>query len=162
MGLKIEVEGVAELNRKIQNMITTLPNAAAFELGKEGSRTAGNISKRVRDAPRVDLGTLERGMGETTKRTSTGAETVIKPSRAGDKHAIFVEKDTRPHWPPIAAIAPWARRHGIEPFLVARAISIHGTKGIHMFELEFKALVKRAPKLANDIGEQMIRNFERG
>jgi len=44
----------------------------------------------------------------------------------------FVEEDTRPHWPPLAAIAPWAQAHGMDPFLVARAISRRGTKGRHM------------------------------
>lgn len=44
----------------------------------------------------------------------------------------FLEEDTRPHWPPLAAIAPWAKAHGIAPFLVARAISRRGTKGRHM------------------------------
>jgi hypothetical protein len=158
----MKIEGLRELNRKLQNMTDKLPNSAAFVFGKEGRRVAGNIQEAIRDAPRVDLGTLERGIGETTKRTRAGAETIVKPSSAADKYAIFVEKDTRPHWPPIAAITPWANRHGIEPFLVARAISKHGTKGIHMFENEFNALARRGDRLANDLGIQMIRNFERG
>ncbi len=158
----MRVEGVAELNRKLRNMKNKLPNSAAFIFGREGDRTAGGIKQRITDAPRVDLGNLERGIHQTTKRTATGAKTVVKPSSVADKYAIFVEENTRPHWPPIAAITPWARRHGIEPFLVARAISIRGTKGIHMFRDEFKELARRGPKIANDIGEQMIRNFERG
>jgi HK97 gp10 family phage protein len=40
----------------------------------------------------------------------------------------FVHDGTRPHWPSIAAITPWANRHGIPPFLVARAIARHGTR----------------------------------
>ena len=34
---------------------------------------------------------------------------------------------SKPHMPPIAAITPWATRHNIPPFLVARAIAKRGT-----------------------------------
>jgi hypothetical protein len=30
------------------------------------------------------------------------------------------------HWPPTAGVAPWARAHGMAPFLVARAIGRRG------------------------------------
>ena len=49
-------------------------------------------------------------------------------------YAPFAEYDTRPHWPPLGALAGWAQRHGIPEFLVARAISQKGTKGRHMLE----------------------------
>ena len=48
-------------------------------------------------------------------------------------YAIFVEEDTKPHFPPVAALEGWARRHNVSAFLVARAISRRGTKGRHMF-----------------------------
>ena len=50
------------------------------------------------------------------------------------KYALFVEYDTKPHWPPIKALKGWADRHKISPYLVALGISRHGTKGHHMFE----------------------------
>lgn len=44
-------------------------------------------------------------------------------------YAVFTHEGTRPHWPPIQALEKWAKRHGIpSPFLVARAIALHGTK----------------------------------
>jgi hypothetical protein len=58
----------------------------------------------------------------------------VSPIGECKKYAPFVEYDTRPHWPPIAAMEGWAHRHGLSAYLVARAISIHGTKGAHMFE----------------------------
>jgi len=48
-----------------------------------------------------------------------------------NKYALFIELGTDPHWPPIDALRPWARRKlGDEnlAFPVARSISIHGTK----------------------------------
>lgn len=45
-----------------------------------------------------------------------------------DPKGVFVHEGTRPHWPPLAAITPWAVSKGIAPFLVARAIAEHGTE----------------------------------
>jgi len=57
-------------------------------------------------------------------------------------HAIFVEKGTKPHWTnwrPGSPLYAWARRKGITPFLVARAIAQRGTEGAHMMEEGLKA-----------------------
>ena len=48
-----------------------------------------------------------------------------------------LEDGSKPHFPPLAALQPWAARHGFPPgnvgaFLVARAISQRGTKAHHM------------------------------
>ena len=48
-------------------------------------------------------------------------------------YAAAIERGTKPHthfppWKGEAGIAPWARDHGIPPFLVARAIWNKGTK----------------------------------
>lgn len=43
-------------------------------------------------------------------------------------YAIYVHEGTRPHFPPVLALGGWANRHGINAFLVARAISRHGTR----------------------------------
>jgi hypothetical protein len=54
------------------------------------------------------------------------------------QYAPHVEFGTRPHWPPLSAMQPWAGRHGFPKgkkgaFLVARAISRRGTRARHMF-----------------------------
>lgn len=44
-------------------------------------------------------------------------------------YGIIVERGRRPgKFPPISAIQGWARRHGVPPFLVARAIARRGTR----------------------------------
>ena len=55
-----------------------------------------------------------------------------------------LEFGTRPHWPPLSALQPWARRHGfpagnVGAFLVARVISQKGTKAHHMLRDGIKA-----------------------
>lgn len=82
----------------------------------------------VRDARRlspVDRGVLRASILPEVK--STGKE-VIGVVGSDQKHAPFMEFGARPHWPPIAALATWARRHGTSPFLVARAIARNGIK----------------------------------
>lgn len=48
-------------------------------------------------------------------------------------YAAFAEFGTRPHWPPVGALQPWAQRHGFgeglrADFLVRRAIARRGTR----------------------------------
>ena len=54
------------------------------------------------------------------------------------KYAPHVEFGTRPHWPPLSALQPWARRHGFPKgkrgaAIVARVISRRGTRPKMMF-----------------------------
>ena len=60
-------------------------------------------------------------------------------------YALFVHEDTRPHWPPINALERWASRHGFpNAYLVARAISRHGTKGVPFLWDALNEVVERA------------------
>lgn len=48
-------------------------------------------------------------------------------------YAIFVHEGTKPHWPPLKAMQPWAKRHGFPEgnagaYLVAGKIAAQGTK----------------------------------
>jgi hypothetical protein len=38
----------------------------------------------------------------------------------------FQERGTVPHWPPLAALEGWARRHGTTAYIVCRAIARRG------------------------------------
>ncbi len=103
-----------------------------------------HLKPLVQDKTPVDRGTLKRGISFSVDEVRKGVwQLDLGVEGDAKKYAIFVERGTRPHWPPIAAIAGWARRHGIAPFLVARAIAEHGTikrfgrpgpKGAKMFE----------------------------
>lgn len=43
-------------------------------------------------------------------------------------YAPFMEFGTKPHWPPLAALEVWARRHHTSAFVVARAIATRGIR----------------------------------
>jgi HK97 gp10 family phage protein len=52
----------------------------------------------------------------------------VGPVAPRGAHGAYVEFGTRPHFPPVSALEGWARRHGMNPYLVARAISRRGTR----------------------------------
>ena len=64
---------------------------------------------------------------ESVAATITATSASIGPR---SPHGYYADRGRRPgKQPPIAAIEPWARAKGLNPYLVARAIGRHGTKG---------------------------------
>ena len=75
-----------------------------------------------------DIGTLKRSirhqpLGDFAMQVGTNL------AYAPFVHGFMDETKprTKPHWPPLAAVAGWAARHGMNPYLVARAIALRGT-----------------------------------
>lgn len=82
----------------------------------------------VRDARKlapVDRGILRASILPEVRSEGRTVQGVIGSNQ---QHAPFMEFGTRPHWPPLGALAVWARRHGTSAFVVARAIARHGIK----------------------------------
>ena len=72
-----------------------------------------------------DTGRLQNSI---THRISGGGGNLTGEVGPSVKYGLYVERGRRPGKPPpVAAVAGWARRHGVSPFLVARAI---GRKGV--------------------------------
>jgi phage gpG-like protein len=53
-------------------------------------------------------------------------------------YAPFQELPVRPHWPPLAALETWARRHGTTAYVVARAIARRGLPGKRFLQRAFE------------------------
>lgn len=113
-------------------------------------------SSMRRDAPR-STGQLAGSV--TSSITGTGANLT---GRVGPQagYAMFVEKGTRPHWPPLNALAPWARRHGVPLFLAARAIARRGTRAQPFvgpaWEKNERAITARFQQIAARIGARIL------
>ena len=93
-------------------------------LSKSGLKVEGRAKKR---AP-VDTGRYRASI-------KTEVEPLVAFVGSNLKYAPFIEYGTRPHWPPLSALQPWARRHGFPrgrtgAFLVARRIARRGTKAL--------------------------------
>lgn len=117
--LTVRVLGTEELTKKLGNRLYAAQTSRFF-------RAAGlTVKGRAQDkAPRWD-GALVNSI-----RAEFDSGTPVRWAKIGTNmnYAPFVERGTRPHWPPVRAIAPWARSKGLNPFAVARAISRKGTK----------------------------------
>jgi HK97 gp10 family phage protein len=121
--------------------------AVAKAMNKAGESIAGYAAGK---APR-DTEKMAKGITVTKKATESNLETIIAPQ---DKYAVFVEKGTRPHFPPPKALEGWASRHGINPFAVTIAISRRGTKP-HPF---MKPAAEEAPGMLSTEVTNAIKN----
>lgn len=84
-------------------------------------KSALTVEGKAKEFAPVDTGRLRASI--TTKIEQTKA--TIAPTVP---YASAVEFGSRPHWPPVSALEPWARRHGMNAYALARSISRRGTK----------------------------------
>ena len=81
------------------------------------------------------------------------------------EHGMPVEMGTKPHFPPIGPLEFWVEKKlglsGREArsvaFLIARAISVRGTKAAHMFEEGFGENEARVVRILNEIADDIAR-----
>ncbi len=113
----------SESSKEIQKFITlALKNSAVIVHHQE--------SKEV---PRGVTGKLAKSIKETV----TTLAAVIGPDH-NLKYAIYVEKGTKPHMPPVDAITEWANKKGINPWALAMSIKQKGTQANPFVERTFK------------------------
>lgn len=70
----------------------------------------------------------------------------------GRAYGIYVERGSKPHWPPREALERWASQRGIPVFLVQRAIAKKGTRPQPFMEPAYrnnKTFVDRQFQVAN-------------
>jgi len=119
----IEVKNLEQVTAAI----ASFPKKAGIHVNEAIRKTLVSIQRDATIEAPTDTGKL-RGDWDLSYGYLTGT------LRNRSQYAVFMEKGTRPHFPPLEAIAPWAHRHGIAPFLVARSIAKKGTKGRHFLE----------------------------
>jgi hypothetical protein len=147
MELSYSIEGMDELLKKVDGQALLGQPLRTF-FNKASLETQRQIQQRTP----ADTAVLRAGIN-----TEVDSASVPQYARIGSNsnYAMFVEYDTKPHWPPIAAITPWAERHGIDPYMVARGIAAHGTKGAHMFEFGLEAAKGRFPEFLSELGSDI-------
>lgn len=111
----------------------------------------------ILNAGAVDTNELIQGIH--AEHSANGLESTIKPSDKADKYAAAVEYGTKPHFPPISAIEPWAERHGIPAFLVARKIAREGTEPRHFWRDTFEDLQEEVDNELSDYIDDVVRRL---
>ena len=127
----IEIEGLDKLEGKLQG-----EHLLGHPLKKALEDSALQLEGVIKEGTPVDTGRLR---GSITSKVSSDPVPLWAKVGTGVKYAPFVEYDCKPHFPPVTALQGWARRHHVSPYVVARAIARHGTRGAHMFEKALKA-----------------------
>jgi len=125
MPVDVTVRGEIETRRNLEQAARDLHGDAMMD----GLRKAALLVERDarRYAP-VDTGQLRASITHEVRVEGLGAQTVIGVVGSNVVYAAAMEEGSRPHFPPPGALDAWAERHGVNGFLVARAISRRGTK----------------------------------
>jgi HK97 gp10 family phage protein len=121
MALTFRVLGLDRFQKGLQGAAKATPvemRAAMAEATLAVESTARSLAPR-------DTGRLQGSISSRITGSSTSLVGEIGPSV---RYGLYVERGTRPHWPPVAALSGWARRHGVSPFAVARSIARKGTR----------------------------------
>lgn len=141
---KITVRMSPQLRRNLQTEYT---------IGAPVRDYLENTTELIRDTARrespVDLGEMRKShvaVVDPRPVPQWGRMEVQARGRNNAPYPVFVHEGTRPHWPPIEAIRPWAERHGIPPFVLARSIAEKGTRANPWLE---RTLNMIGPRLRN-------------
>lgn len=122
MQISVKIEGLERLQAGVASGPATLASETRLAMA------AGSLLVEGTQRSLVSKDTGRTGGSITHLITGSGANLTSKigPSVAT---AIYLEKGRKPgKMPPVKAIEPWARRHGINPYMLARSIGRKGTK----------------------------------
>ena len=138
----IKVEGFEELGKKLEPD-ELLGDALKHVLGQ----AALMVEREAKIGTPVDTGRLWASWVSIVDASPVPLWAKV---HTDVPYTLFVEEDTRPHFPPPHALEGWAHRHGIPTFAICIAIARHGTKGKHMLA---KAVEKTQEKLGSILKE---------
>lgn len=114
--ITVQIHGLENLRSKLNSSRADGPIKHFLDRGSFG------IEAEAKRIVAVDTGELRRSIGV---ESPTNRKRRIGPAAP---HGLWVEKGTRPHWPPPGALSGWARRHGVDEGAIRRSIGKRGTK----------------------------------
>lgn len=148
--ITIHITGDEELKRALRN--PALLDKPIRDFLEKATR---NIEGRAKELAPVDTGRYRSSISSEVKDRQGS---VI----SGVAYGRFIEYGTRPHWPPVVALQPWARRHGFpSAFLVARAIARRGTRAKKVFEKALDGSMGSIKGFVSDMGDDIVDQWRR-
>lgn len=149
--LIIETEGFEEILERLERAGPAFDEASRPTL----LRLGGQAVEFLKEEAPVFRGKLR----ESVKARLHRGELFVE---VGAPYASFVNFGTRPHFPPVRAITPWAQAHGIEPWALAVHISRHGTKANPFIDRAFKRLITDLRPQASDLAGRLTTKLVEG
>jgi hypothetical protein len=119
--LTLHLEGADRLAGALQRS----PAVVAAAQGQAMTRSLLLIETDARRNVKQDTRQL---MNSITGRQRTQPSGLVGEVGPSVRYGLYVERGSRPHWPPRAPLEGWARRHGVPVFVVQRAIARRGTR----------------------------------
>lgn len=120
--INLRVAGQALLASKLKRLVGLPRQILGVLVAKYALKIQGTARRGVKVDQGITRASIFAHMFSRGLSASIGSD---------QKTALWIEKGTRPHFPPPDALIPWCRRHGMEPgaeWAVARAIAKRGTK----------------------------------
>jgi hypothetical protein len=156
MSITVRLEGAKEL----QAGLRAAPQALASE-----TRTAMEASLLLVEGTARTLADKDTGRmaGSITHSIAGSGANLTGRTGPSVAYGIFREKGRKPgRMPPVEAVAGWARRHGMNPFLVARAIGRKGSKPRPFMEPAYRQNAGKIVQLFGRVGARVISTIARG
>jgi hypothetical protein len=150
MSITVRLEGAKELQAGLR--------AAPATLASE-TRTAMEASLLLVEGTARTLAPKDTGRlgGSITHSIAGGGASLTGRVGPSVAYGLFVEKGRRPgRMPPVDAVASWARRHGINPFVLARAIGRRGTKARPFLEPAYRQNAGKIIELFGRVGARVV------
>jgi len=142
--VQIEVTGWEETQEKMEQMVQDLEGPPFLEAMKRATMIVHRDAKI--NAP-VDTGRLRASILPEVRAHGPVVQGVVGSNVL---YAPFQELGTRPFWPRKGALDVWARRHGVDVFLIERAIAMRGIKAKRYLQ---RALEDNRQKIVDLIGK---------
>ena len=135
MSIQVSVKGTAELQKALRQYGAKAEKLVAAALYREAE---GVMAKSKEESPVGVDGNL-RASGFVNLPETVNGKIRVELGYGGPSasYALYVHEGTRPHFPPVDALKPWAKKFlGDESaaFAVARKIARVGTKATKFLE----------------------------
>ena len=151
--ITITIEGI----EKLQAGLAAGPSTLASEVRTAMEAGSLLIEGTARGLAPKDTGRLG---GSITHQISGGGANLTSRVGPSVAYGLFVEKGRRAgRPPPVGAVQSWARRHGINPYVLARAIGRRGTRARPFMEPAFNQNASRVIALFDKVGTVVVRRI---
>ena len=129
MEVRVKVTGIEKLVKKLDDL-TARPLKNAL------TRAGLTVEREAKLQVPVDTGRLRNSITYIVDPSPVPTWVQVGTNV---KYARFVELGTKRHFPPPGALGRWAKKHGMNAYALARAISRRGTKAHPYLRPAFEA-----------------------
>lgn len=156
MPIDISVRGVIETKAKLTQVSDDLHGRPMTQAMRKAALLVERDAKI--NSP-LDTGDLRRSITTDVRVEGVGGrgEAVVGVVGSNRQQAVYMELGTKPHFPPISVLEQWAERHGLNAFLVARAISRRGLRPRRYLQNAFEQNKPKIIRILNDAVSDSVR-----